>query len=272
MESTRGSTNIFIRSSLFNHRCTANATWHTYNNVMVIRARTAIAAGEEIFLSYCTVGVDRLAKIVEQHLGKNGCSCPLCDFDRLEGKAAVEKRKKLLEDQFLPLKSRLATTPMPSPAHSRLVQQLERLVEAISKTYSPSRPQQFRIELSDPLHCLADSQQFQTSDAIRRRSVELTIRSHRVRDGLITTQGNNITVQQAPIELGGDSVATFLVCARRYAFRNDPHDNETALKWIKAAMDLEKLMSGGGYAVFRFKHEKTIKHFGLDHLVDALRP
>jgi hypothetical protein len=37
-------------------------------------------------------------------------------------------------------------------------------------------------------------------------------------------------------------------------------------------MDLEKLISGGGYAVFRLKHDDSIGRLELGHLVDLLRP
>ncbi|GAA6024399.1 hypothetical protein JCM11491_003538 [Sporobolomyces phaffii] len=268
-EAKAGSTSLFVKASLFNHQCTSNASWLTHNNVMVVRARTAIVAGEEIFLTYRTVGFQ--APIIEKHLGKDGCGCPLCTFDRLEGPVAVEKRKKLVRDQFPSIKSRLAETMMPSPAHTRLVRELERVIAGIEKTYSSSRPEQFRVELSEPLHVLADSQQFQLSGAARQRSVDLTVRSHVVRDGGISIKGGKVTVTRAPIDLGGNSVSTLLVCARRFAFRNDPDENVIALQWIQAAMDLEKMLSGGGYAVFRLRQDDAIRRLELDHLVDLLR-
>ncbi|GAA6024401.1 hypothetical protein JCM11491_003539 [Sporobolomyces phaffii] len=269
-EAKAGSTSLFVKASLFNHQCTSNASWSTYNNVMVVRARTPIASGEEIFLTYRTVGFQ--APIIEKHLGKDGCGCPLCTFDRLEGPVAVEKRKKLVRDQLPSIKSRLAETMMPSPAHARLVRELERVIADIEKTYSSSRPERFRVELSEPLNVLADSQQFQLSDAARQRSVDLTVRSHVVRDGGISIKGGKVTVTRAPIELGSNSVSTLLVCARRFAFRNDPDENVIALQWIQAAMDLEKMLSGGGYAVFRLRQDDAIRRLELDHLVDLLRP
>ncbi|GAA5992924.1 hypothetical protein JCM5350_007805 [Sporobolomyces pararoseus] len=226
------STGLFIKASLFNHSCAPSATWSIYDNVIVIRARTSIAAGT----------------------------------------VAIERRRKLVNDQFSSLETRLASSSAPSPSHSRLLQQLERLITDVEKTYSTSRPERYRVDLSRPLLVLSESLDFANSGTTRRRSVELAIRSFLVRDGTISLEGGGAKVPRVPIEVGGSSVSTLLICARRFAFRNDPTENETALKWIKAAMDLEKMTSGGGYPVFRFKHDTLIRSLGIEHLVDILRP
>lgn len=268
----KGSSALFVKASIFNHACEANAFWETYNNVIVVRVRAPIHSGEEILLPYATPGSD--AAMIERHLGKDGCKCSYCEFDRQEGPLAVKLRRKLVQGEFAAVKVKLASTAMPSPAHTRLVRRLERLISDTEKTYSPSRPERYRFELADMLHVLAESQDFLRSEAALRRSAELAVRSHAVRDGCISFSqsgggSGRVTVERVPVNLGGDSVFTLLACARRFAIRDEP---EYAIEWIKAAMQLEKMLSGGGFAVFRLKHDESVKLMGLDQLVDVLRP
>lgn len=269
-----GDSTLFVKASLFNHRCIDNATWTVMNNVIVIRARTPIRCGEEVLLSYSMPGTPPCDLIIQKHLGSKTCGCQLCKHDVAEGVAKVEKRRSIVKEQVRPLAALIRDTPSPSPKHSRLLRQVEDLIAAIEATYSPSRPENLRPDLAVALHLLGESINWTHSDVERRRSIELSLRSLTVCGGIVEYEagGGGIHVVQPPFYIEHDGVSVLLNCARRYAHRMDPEENTIALKWIKAAMDLERLRSGGKYPVFRLKHAYGIKFLGLEQLVDLFRP
>lgn len=271
INSGQESSTLFLKASLINHRCISNATWITSDNIMIIRARTAIAEGEEVTHSYFTVQQGAASALLKKHCGPTGCNCTLCKIVAIEGPARGNERQQL-KLEFDLLRNRLQDAPFPSSLHSRFVQQLESLIANIETTYSSTRSESLRLELASPLHILGESQDFGGSRTALARSIELDLRSLAVCDGIIRKEENGIKVVQAPIYLGKNPVSILLACARRYAHTNDARDNEQALAFLAAGMKLETLVSGGGYSVFRFKHGEDIELLGLSHLVDLLRP
>jgi hypothetical protein len=88
------STALYAYPSFINHSCVGNATWITFGHVMVIRAVTHIATGEEITMSY--YGSDAPYPERTKALSKyfKHCDCALCVSDRAAGPGVHEALAK----------------------------------------------------------------------------------------------------------------------------------------------------------------------------------
>ncbi|KDQ09021.1 hypothetical protein BOTBODRAFT_191352 [Botryobasidium botryosum FD-172 SS1] len=77
---------LYLLPSLFNHACSANATWHHFGDVMVIRAAKSLSEGEELTLSYISgPGDTYFSKKAELALHIPECDCSECEADREDG-------------------------------------------------------------------------------------------------------------------------------------------------------------------------------------------
>ncbi|KDQ09024.1 hypothetical protein BOTBODRAFT_179360 [Botryobasidium botryosum FD-172 SS1] len=87
---------LYLLPSLFNHACSANATWHHFGDIMVIRAARNLTEGEEITLSYISGPGDTfLSRQAELALHTTSCDCEECQADRADGEEIYVRRASL---------------------------------------------------------------------------------------------------------------------------------------------------------------------------------
>ena len=94
---------LFINGSAFNHSCVANTYWKVIGDTLVVRARTQIKKGKEVYLSYVPLaGMSRLmtGDCIERHFGYNGCPCTLCAEDRRDEPGDRDARCDRLAHDF----------------------------------------------------------------------------------------------------------------------------------------------------------------------------
>jgi len=92
---------LFIDGSAFNHSCVANTYHKTLGDVLVVRARTSIKKGKEVYLSYapleCLHGASRAIHLA-RHFGLGGCPCASCVEERWDLDEIVENREAILNE------------------------------------------------------------------------------------------------------------------------------------------------------------------------------
>ncbi|KAF9021622.1 hypothetical protein BDZ89DRAFT_1071273 [Hymenopellis radicata] len=89
-------TAFYTFPSLFNHSCHPNALWRCFGNVMVIRSRRSIKAGEEICIAYFVGSSLEDGKALNSLL-ERPCDCPMCTVEREDAVSDVKEREAASE-------------------------------------------------------------------------------------------------------------------------------------------------------------------------------
>jgi hypothetical protein len=150
---------LYLLPSMMNSHCLSNATYVFFGTVFVLRARVAIARGEEVMSSY--VSPLEPLPVRQRHLDKyfSRCECALCESDRLDGVRNVGERMELSR--------RLAALVEEEEEGGRSVdiEEVEALIERLRGTYRDTtddedededdRPRRVRAELYPAYRFLA---------------------------------------------------------------------------------------------------------------------
>lgn len=131
------SSGIFLRASLFNHSCAANAVNAFVGDLIIIHASKNIKKGEEITIAYTPREPNFQKKLEEWGFV---CTCAHCKADAQHPHATIEERGKLLLLAFIALTSTLMSTSSSHRAGSLAPpdRELKRLYIQLKLTYNPS--------------------------------------------------------------------------------------------------------------------------------------
>ena len=140
------STGIWILASYINHSCFGNSHRSFIGDMQIIRAARNLTKDEELTFSY-TSPSKALSERQKRNLQGWGfeCACSLCVGEKNTPQKLNKKRRTLLEDLQAIFPKTLSGPDDP------LVSKIERLVDAIDKTYKHPPAEQPRLALADPL-------------------------------------------------------------------------------------------------------------------------
>ena len=227
----------------------------------VIRARTFIKKGEEVFISYLPVGhghaerQEFFAPIFEKGI----CPCKVCELDRLDGKEKVALRHKILEEELLPHRQRSQLGVPPSDEEGAKANgELLPILARLESTYSSSRGS-LRPELSDIYHRISTNSA-PTPIHLRQEAVDYRLKGFESAGAKFERKGTEIKVVVPPVQVRThlDPVALCLLTSCTY-LQVLPKDTAACLSWIQAAVDMEKLLRQGTFASVRQRHSGLLK-------------
>jgi len=266
-----GAAGLFLATSIFNHHCVPS-TQHTFHrDIGVVRARTSIKKGEEIFISYSPIGHKR-AKRQEffRPVFKDGlCPCEICRLDRLDGAEKVTLRHKILEEEYSPIRRGVesAGSLLSEAEGQKILPKIVPLIARLESTYSPSRGP-LRPDLSDIYHFLA-ALNVPAQPSKRAEIIALRIKAFEAAGAIFEKKGTKVKVIAAPIltqpHLQPVPLCLLASCTYLQLF---PKDLPSALSWMQAAVDIDRLMRGGSYASVRGTYSKAIKELNIGYLLD----
>ncbi|GAA6013669.1 hypothetical protein JCM10207_004811 [Rhodosporidiobolus poonsookiae] len=267
VRSLDSSSGLFLNASLFNHSCAPNALWTACDDIMIVRARAPIAAGEEVFVAYINTEADRKHRtdVLSGHFD-TGCTCELCQDDSRDGRTALARRKKLLVERFAPIQNAFESFEG-RPTRRMLDTQrkmLAPLVADLEKTYGASHGP-VRPDLVHPYHVLAELHYPDDADFAAQANA-YTLKSLEAGGAVIARGPKRVEVIAAPT--GGNNGAEMcLNIAWRLSRSDKTGDDDEANRWIRAAMDMSCIAYGDSPKRFAERHKSLIEGLGVDWLV-----
>lgn len=256
-----GACGLYPLTALFNHECAPSAVFSTYADVMVVRARTPIKAGEEIYISYqiYELPYETRQKKLSTHFPSGSCQCQLCVEDEADGLQNRRKRLQLLEQRS----SMFELLQTSSPLSAR---KLESWFSSLEATYSKPRPL-LRSELFLPSTIMSLAYD-------RTGNVEKYLHY-----SMIALESQGIQLAQVPRKKGKSgkfsmpkvfilegalaySQSAVLLILRIVEMFMRRGRREEAHAWACAAFDLESIASGGGKPFFFTKYQKAFAQVG----------
>jgi hypothetical protein len=130
----KASTGLWLMAAYVNHSCVANAEKDHIGDLLTMRAKRDIQAGEEITHQYdASTDYDARQEALMRTWGFN-CNCALCKAESGDRAEARKKRQELEQQAF-------AAMSKEHPGHAKrmTIMKLERLAKAISETYDSGR-------------------------------------------------------------------------------------------------------------------------------------
>ncbi|KAG8848973.1 hypothetical protein FRB91_010354 [Serendipita sp. 411] len=248
-----GSCALYILPSYFNHACASNANRFFFRSVMIVRASRDIAGGTEITHSYCLA--ENTYQERKQVLPKwfPECDCSLCTEDRTAGPGRLAKRESLnkrSESSELGVKERFD------------------IIQQLNASYPPTHGS-FRPALANAHLKMArelESMSLYTSNALLlQRSIEhyiFTLESWEIKVIDRSVEGRNISSDSLPI---ARNIAPYnleicaMVCMVIFRAFSLLCDKSRAEKWLRAAVWMESVTSGGDIHVLKLRHAKFIE-------------
>ena len=256
---------LFIRASFFNHACASSAAWSMYGDVISIRSRTPIKAGDEIFVSYGEL--DKSKGLGAKHFldAMKPCKCQICTYDRIEEPQNLVKRTTLMEERFPALQASLRNSYQSGGGPTaRDLQQTQAFVKELEATYSPNRGA-IRSRLSSAYHLLAESftpAKYVEANAAQIKSLEALGLEL---DLYSLSKSPSFKIKALPLASPGSIGAPLLMCAAR---SHEHGRSSEASRWIAIAVALEDLMSGGGKEMFMVRYGDIIARMGFQDFVE----
>ncbi|GAA6028992.1 hypothetical protein JCM8097_001541 [Rhodosporidiobolus ruineniae] len=240
---------LFLSASLANHSCAPTADWTTFRNLMVVRARTAIAAGAEVQLAYINAGAPTEVRdgVLGTHFD-NGCTCSLCNADRADGAVKLRRRRELMEKRFPALEEAYSrvngTTITALDGIRRQLRDMTAFVKDLEQTYSASHGP-LKPDLAAPYLILAELQ-LPTLASFSR-----------------------IEVLAAPLGMRDNAVGALLRCASRLEQEGGRQNLDEAARWIGAALQMARILDGDSKERFKERYEMHIRRYKLEKVVEA---
>ena len=252
---------LFLANSIFNHHCLPNSTSSFHRDVSIIRARSFIKKGEEVFISYYPIGQDYDVRqnLFRPVFEKGICPCKVCKLDRLDGKEQVALRHKILQKEFLPYRQRhQAGVSIPSEDVARTQGELQRILARLESTYS-SKQGPLRPELSD-VYDLLSSIAVHVRTLTNRTTIDYRLKGFESAGAKLEGKGTEIKVIVAPVPIQPylDPVLQCLMTSSS-CLQVLPKDTAACLSWIRAAVDMERLLRQGTFASVRQRHSALLK-------------
>ncbi|GAA5893997.1 hypothetical protein JCM6882_007954 [Rhodosporidiobolus microsporus] len=253
--STVASSGLFLAASFFNHSCAPNALWIPLGDLFVVRARTSIRAGQEVYLPYTSASTPfHMRKtVLGSHFESSGCNCPRCAADAADGPDNLERRVDLL-NQVRPI------------YFQRDLQSLIRLVDALEKTYSPTR--RFpKTELVEAYHDVAELVGIDT-DAECRLANSYELKALSASGVVLKPKGNDFVVAEASFDATDQAIRLLVVVACSLFCSKKRQDRVMGKGYFHAATVMSRVLFGDGEAEFRWRFKEFIKKLEIEMLVD----
>ncbi|KAF4996939.1 hypothetical protein FDECE_12262 [Fusarium decemcellulare] len=131
---SNASTGLWIRAAYVNHSCAANAKKDFVGDLLILRATTHIAKGEEITQSYDeSSDYDVRTQNIQRTWGFK-CQCKLCVAEEADG-PEVRRRRRELEENVKAFVER----ENPSGASKIMVNKAKRIRQALNGAYDEKR-------------------------------------------------------------------------------------------------------------------------------------
>ncbi|BGP10157.1 hypothetical protein JCM10049v2_006040 [Rhodotorula toruloides] len=262
----KSASSLFLGASLFNHSCSPNARWSPLRNVMVIRSRTSIRQGDEVFLSYVAPLDSRRPQILQSHFPA-GCKCSLCLGEALDGSVQIARRASLKKTDFAEIQKAVeelrARATLEPKSLIRLRLRLQKILRQLEATYSQKHGA-FRPEMATVYHTmgeLTDPTQSSTRDEGNRFSIKALTAAGAVLEE--TTA--KVKVVAAPCSDPCNAVPQLLNIAHRY--NRSPAKPQQARKWVMAAFEMNRILYGDDWSRFVERYVEDIKAFKIESVV-----
>ncbi|EMS19021.1 TPR and SET domain containing protein [Rhodotorula toruloides NP11] len=258
---------LFLVASMLNHSCQPNAHWMNLGDVVIVRARTAIAPGDEICISYVpSASSQTVADNILRQRAMTACGCVMCEEMINDGSDQINLRHKLLDDnipkysQFIHregaagLKSRRNNKPA-----------LAKLIKRIEATY-PKDGISFRPDLVMPY--LVISEFCDTTTNTGAAESVAWARKALVASGadFVDDEAGKITPTAAPISQIGNMMVLMLRNASMYVWDGGVVGHE-GFAWLAAAVEMSRILYGDTVASFAVRFASRLVLYGLDKAV-----
>ncbi|ORY89006.1 hypothetical protein BCR35DRAFT_350518 [Leucosporidium creatinivorum] len=283
--SSSSPTALYPRAAFFNHSCAPNAVWRTYSDILVLRARTVINEGEEIFHSYSAAipGTQTHRKALEKHFEEGRCLCDLCEAEREDGS---EERRTLLEGgRYEELQALVREEQAGGGGTAK--EEVKAYVEALEATYKLRQEGEGRLgKLKPALHAAYHL----FAEASWSSSIEEGLKWELA---AIEAQGGVLNPAAAisfspssppapspsptaddPLLLASSiynstlSTMQLLLCAMRS--QQAGHRPQAIRRWVQLAVENECILGGGGEAgrrLWEAQYGDMLERMGLEELL-----
>jgi tetratricopeptide (TPR) repeat protein len=229
-------TALYLFPSLFNHACAANAVWRCIGDVMVIRATTNIASGNEVTIPYvCSDSYYERQAALGVYISPE-CDCILCREDREDGEEAVKRRETLLAEF-----SRSDVAQISLAEARRLA---EKLTATYSLTRGSVRPHMSiaRNLIAVSLHELAYDASGQLRETYFEEAIGEQIMALECVGMKVTDKTIRGAIRQTALPVSTSCIPTFTpheqcifhMISIAYSF-HILNDRQRTIRWIKAA-------------------------------------
>ncbi|BGP50496.1 hypothetical protein JCM10450v2_006415 [Rhodotorula kratochvilovae] len=260
------SSGLFLVGSGFNSSCLPNASWVCYDDILAVRARTAIKKGKEVYIAYSPVddNFDTRQDILKVHF-PNGCPCAYCVDERRETDEIVDQRDALY-DEF-----GLISGEVQTQAHApAIVAKLLPLIKRIEATYSPTRgPVRPRLVMA--YVALSQLTDLTKAKPVRALSTPYDLKALEASGAVIEISDDEVKVIAGPICHPDIAKCTLVDIAHRSARLRTPEGDREALKWLKAAFAMCRIIYSDQFHEFWRRHAKEVEEFALERFEEKLR-
>ncbi|BGP18672.1 hypothetical protein JCM10213_002916 [Rhodosporidiobolus nylandii] len=263
---------LFLGTSLFNHSCAPTARWSTVADCIVVRARAPIAAGAEVTISYVSVEApkDNRDGVFTSHFDGKGCPCSLCVADRSDGATNLARREQLLEKRFPPIEKDfdgIGGKGRPTKATlNSLKTRLLPLVSDLEQTYSVSHDVHLRPELTKVYHVLGELHHPDLANFARDGN-KYSLKSLEASGAVIEVTKKDIKVLAAPYCAVDNAASMLINVAWRWSRGEKDEDTDEAVRWIKAAMEMGRIVDGETPQQFALRHKSLIEGLRMEWVV-----
>lgn len=242
---------------------------------MVIRARKSIPKGSEVLISYVNPG-NPLAKrkaVLSKHLDNTPagkCTCDICKLDELDGNEIVSERARLVKK----LVSLQTVGPKGVTMDRINGREFKRLLVTLEKTYSSrskstNTSKNFKPDLFEPYHMYSlwlnntENKYDESIEYSLKGLASIGIKFDRIKGA----RNDEIKFIEIPPVHGSEVVMILISFAANYGVRDKL---EESTMWMRAAIDVEKLYSGGGKDYFEMRYQAILNHLGLKEVFNQL--
>jgi hypothetical protein len=203
------------------------------------------------------------------HFGSDGCPCDLCRLDREDGFAKVEKRRSLLVECEAFYASLNANRVLGRFSTSRgEIEKLKSLIAALEATTTRSSP--LRPFLVRPLNFLSALYGVETSTA-RAEANRCALRGLEAGGAVLQQTPTKINILEAPPAYHDLAAPTLIAVANRELLAASMVGGQKAAKWLRAAMEMDKICSGGDRKVFGERHRLLLNNLDIGTVYDQRR-
>lgn len=236
-------TGLWLGGSHFNHDCMPNAAVRHQGDVMIVRARSPIKAGAEVFISHHNQnpGIDRQKALFAAHF-PDGCPCDHC---RISGGDAAEHLAMVEAlvgegSEWAKVKAELVATDYKDPRVAERAlkvyrRDLPKVEAAYPRGHGPIKPDLFR-PLQDVAELVPDEE-----------AIQLNIRAFASVGAEFKYSANDIDVVSTPVVHGDMTMSCMMTVAYLHG-RLHRHAGEHA--WFKAAAKMCHAIEGYDYDAF----------------------
>ncbi|BGP50494.1 hypothetical protein JCM10450v2_006413 [Rhodotorula kratochvilovae] len=269
---------LFLNGSAFNHSCLANTYWRLLGDVLVVRARTAIKKGKEVYLSCLPLTAAPQyfrAEFFKAHFPGGCCPCAFCVDERRDD----PEEQDIRNDAVAAFAKKSAGCLKALQAGTLTVDDLDALAGiayTIDSTYD-ERHSDLRPELVDPCKVLIFLTGRWTGPAADTLLDEWVDRLWDATGTCIELSDDEkrMHVVEAPLFAQAEVADVLLDLAAIAATKCSPSDDRDAVQWLTAAADLARIVHGDDVERFWRRSGTFLDENGLqkfkERVVEAMK-